>query len=155
MTMKRNINLGLLILIIAVVLSFTVASVYYQVTFKNLNQESKTKLSELQKVTPTLLEKKAELAETSAKTESLTEKYTGIKSEKEELEDEVDSLEDQLDSTKNELIQTKEDLRDAEALADSYKSDYEDAQSEIAGLEDDIDDICLYLSDEGLSHEDC
>ena len=153
--MKNNINFGLLILILAIVLSFVAATVYYQTTFRTLNRESKTKLSELQKVTSTLLEKKAELAETAANEQSLTEKYTGIKSEKDELEDEVDSLEDQLTAKTNELIQSMEDLRDAQSLAESYKSDYEGAIDDIKELGEDIDDVCDALIALGGSSGKC
>jgi chromosome segregation ATPase len=153
--MKNNLNFGLLILILAIVLSFVAATVYYQTTFRTLNIDSKTKLSELQKVTSTLLEKKAELAETAAKEQSLTEKYTGIKSEKDELEDERDSLEDQLAAKSNELVQTKEDLRDAQALADSYKSDYENAIDDIKELGSDKDDVCDALTALGGSSGHC
>jgi hypothetical protein len=48
-----------------------------------------------------------------------------------------------------------EDLRDAQALADSYKSDYEGAIESIKELGDDIDDVCDALIAAGGSSGHC
>jgi flagellar motility protein MotE (MotC chaperone) len=153
--MKHNVNIGLLILIIAILFCFSAAAIYYQTTFKRVSNEYKVKLSELQKVTSTLLEKKVELAETSAKKESLTEKYSDIKSVKETLEDENSNLKKQLDDKKNELIYAKEDLRIAEedlenqkALADSYKKERDDMEDLKNSYRTDVSALCIIIDEQ-------
>ena len=153
--MKRNINFGLLVLIIAILFCFCIAAVYYQITFRNLNQKSKTKLSELQKVTSTLVEKKAELAETSAKEETLKDKYIGVKSEKEKLADEVSSLKTQLKNKIDELLDAKTKLKNAEAVAATYLEQKEEYQRKYSSCNNDLDNVCDELHSEGASHEDC
>ena len=153
--MKKNVNFGLLILIIAILFCFSAAAIYYQVTFKNLSKEYNTKISELQKVTSTLLQKKAELAETAAKEQDLKGRYTGIREENEELEEQRDNLENQLEDKKDELLETKEQLRVSQNQASILQDDIEDYKDDIADYIDDIDDLCDYLDSEGLSHADC
>ena len=44
--MKRNVNLGLLVLIVASLILFTGFAVYYQTTFKGITEEYNTKLGQ-------------------------------------------------------------------------------------------------------------
>jgi len=145
--MKRNMNLGLLILIIALLLCFSAASIYYQSTYKVLVKESKTKLSELQKVTSILLEKKEELAETSAKKETLETKYTDIKEEKETIEDELDTTKTNLESARNELLVTKDSLRKEQALSATYMEQRDEYKSERDALQSDLNSVCSDFQD--------
>jgi len=62
--MKRDVNLGLLILIIFSIFLFSGFSVYYQTTFKDISLEYQQKLKQLGKVTEDLGAKKQELNET-------------------------------------------------------------------------------------------
>ena len=63
--MRRDINIGLLFLIVATLIVFAGFTVYYQTTFKNVSNEYKAKLTELEKVSSDLESKKKELTETS------------------------------------------------------------------------------------------
>jgi len=145
--MKRNMNLGLLILIIALLVCFSAASIYYQSTYKVLVKESKTKLSELQKVTSVLFEKKEELAETSAKKETLETKYTDIKTEKETIEDELDTTKTNLESARNELLQTKDELRREKDLSLTYLSQRDEYKSQSESFQSDLNSVCSDVQD--------
>ncbi len=63
--MKKDVNFVFFILIIATVISFAGFTAYYQISFRNINDEYDTKLSELNKVTSDLLEKKSILLQTT------------------------------------------------------------------------------------------
>ena len=62
--MKKDVNLGLLVLIIASVLLFSGFSVYYQTAFKDVSLEYQEKLGQLSEVTEQLSSKRQELNET-------------------------------------------------------------------------------------------
>ncbi|MBU3896298.1 hypothetical protein KKG36_03245, partial [Patescibacteria group bacterium] len=62
--MKKDVNFGLLVLIIASIILFSGFSVYYQTTFKDVSLEYKEKLEQLSKVTTELSTQKQALNET-------------------------------------------------------------------------------------------
>ena len=152
---KKNVNFGLLIMIVALVVSLAAASIYYQTTFKSIKKEHDTKMSELQKVTSTLLEKKEELAQTTAKQETLESKYTDVKEEKESLEDQIDSLEDQVSQKTNELLAAREDIKNKEALITSYQKDIKNLEDDKQDLQGEIDDICEEAAGKAYTLENC
>ena len=91
--MKRDVNLGLLLLIAAALLMFSGFTVYYQTTFKNVSKSFEIKLNELEGVSKELEAKRGQLNETSVqlqlkkqKEESLSEQYVDVKSERDQLE---------------------------------------------------------------------
>ncbi|MDP6265645.1 MAG: hypothetical protein QF584_02645, partial [Candidatus Woesearchaeota archaeon] len=62
--MKRDVNLGLLILIIVSIVLFSGFSVYYETSFKDVSLEYQEKLEQLSQVTKELVTKRQELNET-------------------------------------------------------------------------------------------
>jgi septal ring factor EnvC (AmiA/AmiB activator) len=153
--LKRNINIGLLILIVALVFCFVAATVYYQMTFVQVSKNAKTKLSELQKVTSTLLQKKEELATTSAQKETLESKYTDIREAKESVEDELSDTQSELDSTKNELLQTKEDLRKEKDLSALYISQRDEYKAQRDAYLSDLNGVCDSWPEGTAKPSDC
>ncbi len=112
--MKKDVNFVFFILIIATVVSFAGFTAYYQVSFRNINEEYDTKLAELNKVTRDLLEKKTALLRTSVELnttkkgrEELGEKYNEVKDERDSLQTERDTLKENLYQTRSELEQKK------------------------------------------------
>lgn len=110
--MKRDVNFVFFILIIATVVSFAGFTAYYQVSFRNINEEYNTKLAELNKVTKDLLEKKTLLLQTSVELnttkqgrEELGERYNEIKDARDALQVERDTLTENLYQTRAELDQ--------------------------------------------------
>ena len=111
--MKRDVNLGLLLLIIAAILMFSGFTVYYQTTFKNLSKTYQNQLNDLGKVTKDLEAKGGALNETSVqlqlkqqKEESLSKKYVDTESQRSQLETDKKKLEVELASTKTTLAAT-------------------------------------------------
>lgn len=147
MVMKRNVNFGLLALLVAVLVCFSIAAIYYQQTFGSLSKESKSKLSELQKVTTTLLQKKEELATTSEQKKTLETKYTDVKEQKETIEEERDRLEDELDEAKSELLETKDSLKKEQELSSLYLNQRDEFKAQRDSFKSDLAGVCDYISD--------
>src|SRR3989338_2234290 len=101
--MKRDVNFGLFMLIIATLIVFAGFSTYYQRSFKNVTSDYESKLNELNEITKNLETKKTELASTQAEREKLSEReadlsqrYTTLDELKEQLEDDKAALEKNL-----------------------------------------------------------
>lgn len=145
--MKKDVNFIFFILIIATVVSFAGFTAYYQISFRNINNEYNTKLTELNQVTKDLLDKKAALMQTSVELnttkegrEQLGEKYNDVRDERDLLRGERDTLKETLYQTSAELQQrrtqvdtlSKELAVELERSAnlkedrDYYKNKYED-----------------------------
>ena len=143
--MKKDVNFVFFILIIATVVSFAGFTAYYQVSFRNINSEYDTKLSELNKVTQDLFEKKSVLLQTTSELdttkkgrEELGEQYNEIKSERDVLFVERDTLKENLYQTKSELEQKKTQVTQlsaqlvaAESEADKWKGKYDSCEEDL------------------------
>ena len=112
--MKHDVNFVFFILIIATVVSFAGFTAYYQISFRNINEEYNTKLGELNEVTKDLLGKKAALLQTSLELnttkqgrEELGEQYGDLKDERDELETDRNKIKDERDNYKENLLKTK------------------------------------------------
>lgn len=150
--MKKDVNFVFFILIIATVVAFAGFTAYYQVSFRNINEEYDTKLAELSSVTKDLLEKKAVLLQTNVELnttkkgrEELGVKYNDLKVDRDNLEDERNTFRDNLFATRNELTQTKtqldtanSQLATAEAEASKWESKYKSCDSERDSCEADL-----------------
>lgn len=137
--MKKDVNFVFFILIIATVVSFAGFTAYYQISFRNINEEYNTKLAELNKVTKDLLEKKAILMQTSVELnttkqgrEELGEKYNEIKDERDRLQVERDTL-------KENLYQTRSELEQKRSQVESLSSQLLVEQERAARLKEDRD----------------
>ena len=115
--MKRDVNLGLLLIIVAALLMFSGFTVYYQTTFKNLSNTYKNQLTELDKVSKDLEAKRSQLNTTSVqlqlntqKEADLSVKFTDIRGERDQLATDKNKLTADLTSTKSTLAQTQANL---------------------------------------------
>ena len=167
--MKRNVNLGLLVLIVASLMLFTGFAVYYQTTFKDITLEYNTKLEELQKVTSELgLQKQAlnETYELKVKAErdrsALDTQYRDISDENLQFQRDNTNLRVEVTQTKSELGATKTDLENKKVILAQTQSDLASANSQVSSLksrrdslEDDVDRICTKLIAAGGSDSDC
>ena len=84
--MRRDVNLGLLLMILAALLMFSGFTVYYQTTFKSLSTTYQNELKELGKVTKDLESKRSLLNDTSTqlqlkkqKEEDLSMKFSDVR----------------------------------------------------------------------------
>src|SRR3989338_3515721 len=108
--MKRDVNLGLLLLIVAALLVFSGFTVYYQTTFKNLSTTYQNQLKALDAVSKDLESKRGQLNATSVqlqikqqKEEDLRKKYVDTESERTQLAQDLQRQVDNLNSEVNRL----------------------------------------------------
>src|SRR3989344_1231244 len=153
--MKRDVNLGLLLLIVAALLMFSGFTVYYQTTFKNVSQSFEIKLRELEEVGKELESKRGQLNETNIqlqlkkqKEEDLSKKFTDVRGERDQLETDKKKLEVELASTKGqlsatlaELSTTKNQLTAQVQLSQELNQQVINLKSEVKQLNDKIDDL--------------
>lgn len=153
--MRRDVNLGLLLLIVAALIMFSGFTVYYQTTFKNLSATYNNQLQELGKVTKDLEEKRGALNETSVqlqlrqqKEEDLSKKFTDVRSERDQFESDKKKLDADLGSTKSSLSATLKELENTKTELDSTKSRLaaeiqlaQDLNSQVLSLKADVDRI--------------
>lgn len=160
--MKRNVNLGLLFLIVASLVLFTGFSVYYQTTLKGISLEYNTKLSELQKVTKELGLQKQALNETyelrvKAETDrsALDSKYKDLSDENLQLEKDKTSLMVEVAQTKSELGAAQTELESKKVVLAQTQQDLSAANSKVSSLKDDVDELCVFIASNSLTHEEC
>ena len=146
--MKKDVNLGLLLLIVAALVMFSGFTVYYQTTFKNVSKSFEIKIKELESVEKELDAKRGALNETSIqlqlkkqKEDDLSKKFVDTKSERDQLESDKNKLTADLTSTKSELAGTKTNLEQAKVqLANTLA----DLAKKIADLNNALSDVAKY-----------
>ena len=162
--MKRNVNLGLLFLIVASLVLFTGFAVYYQTTLKSITIEYNTKLNDLQKVTKELGLQKTALNETyelKIKAErdrsALDSQYRDISDENLQLEKDKTSLMVEVAQTKSELGAAQTDLESKKTQLAQTQADLSAANSKISSLNNKLDELCADYAalNGGVEHEEC
>lgn len=160
--MKRDVNIGLLVLIIAAVIIFSSFSVYYQYTFKNVSLDYQNKLEQLGQVTTELSKQKQELNQTYSlrvKAEqdknTLDVKYTEVRDENQQLSSDNTNLRLEVASTKSELSEKTAQLGATQNLLASTQSELSSVKSQRDRLENDLDDVCDALTAAGGTHDEC
>ena len=167
--MKRDVNFGLLILIIVSIVLFSGFSVYYQTTFKDVSLEYQDKLNQLGQVTKQLSSKRQELSETYSlrvKAEQdknvLDQRYRDVSDENDKISADNTNLRLEVSSTKSQLAEKSSELDATKTLLAQTQSSLSSANGEItslksqrSNLKDDIDRICVSLLDLGGSDDDC
>ena len=167
--MKKDVNMGLLVLIIASIVLFSAFSVYYQTTFKDISLEYKTKLEQLSKVTTELSTQRQALNETyslKVKAEqdrqTLDARYIDVRDENDGLKSDNTNLRSEVSSTKSQLAEKSAVLAATENLLAQVQTQLGAANSEVtslksqrSSLKDDIKKICTKLIAAGGSDSEC
>ncbi len=130
--MKKDVNLGLLVLIIAAILVFSGFTVYYQTSFRDISLEYKTKLEQLQKVTKDLTTQKKELNETYSLKQKAEQDRKALDSGYREVRDENDQLKNDNSNLRLELSSTKSDLGEKTARLDATQNILAQTQVDLA-----------------------
>jgi len=132
--MKKNVNMGLLLLLVAVIICFAAFTAYYQKTFTNLSISYVNKVERIENLVGSLKKQSDILSQTSrtlnttsAEREVLGERYTTLQSEKEVVEDE--------------LTGTKQELNDKIASINALNLQISELNSRIDSLIDDVNDL--------------
>src|SRR3989338_5470258 len=153
--MRRDVNLGLLLVIVAAILMFSGFTVYYQTTFKNVSKSYDIKLKELDVISKDLESKKGQLNQTNIqltlqgqKEQDLSKKYVDTKSERDQLETDKNKLTADLSSTKSELAATLSKLVDTQnqlaaqaVLVQQLNSQVLNLKSDVNRLDDQVEDL--------------
>jgi len=167
--MKRDVNLGLLLLIIVAIVLFTAFSVYYQTTFQDVSLEYQSKLDQLSQVTKELGAKRTELNETySLRIQAeedrkvLDSRYRDVSDENLRLETDKATLQTELSSTKSdlaeksvELVSTKNLLSQTQTSLSAANGEITSLKSQRSNLKDDVERICDKLVAAGGADDDC
>ena len=162
--MKRDVNIGLLILIIAAVVIFSSFSVYYQYTFKNVSLDYQNKLEQLGQVTTELSKQKQELNQTyglRVKAEqdknTLDVKYTEVRDENQQLSSDNTNLRLEVASAKSELSEKTAQLEATQNLLASTQSELGSVKAQSASYKSRLDTVCdSYTSlNGGVEHDKC
>jgi chromosome segregation ATPase len=146
--LKKNVNFGLFLLIIATLICFTAFSIYYQQNYQKLTDEYETKVTKIDDLVDTLNLEKTKLNQTSyqlrvkaEREQDLSTKYTELRNEKEQLETDLASLQSQLSQTIIELNQKTAELASTTASLELTQSELNDANREISRLESRISSL--------------
>ncbi len=162
--MRRDVNMGLLLLIIVSIVLFSGFSVYYQSSFKNVSLEYQNKLEQLSTVSDELTSQKAELNETYSlrlKAEqdrkALDTRYKDVTGENDQLIKDNANLKAEVSNTKNQLADKTAELDATKVLLARTQSDLSSANKQISRLKSDLDDVCdSYTSlNGGTEHDEC
>lgn len=151
--MKRDVNLGLLLLIIATLLLFSGFTVYYQTNFKNVVTEYHTKLEQLKSVTTELGAEKTRLNETyqlRVKAEkdikALDTQYRILSDERDQLEADKNKLQIELTTTKANLAEIEAKLSQTQTILSQTQASLAAANAKISNLNIEIDKLKAELS---------
>jgi len=147
--MRRDVNIGLLILIIAAILLFSGFSVYYQTTFKRVSLDYQNKLDQLSDVTKELSTQKLKLNETYSLRVKIEEdkntldaRYKDVSDENERLNDDNSNLRSEISSTKSQLAEKSAQLDSTKNTLANTQADLSSANSKISSLKSKLDDVC-------------
>jgi chromosome segregation ATPase len=154
--MRRDVNFGLLLIIVATLICFSIFTVHYQNTFKNLSTNYYGKLNELDNVAQQLNMEKGKLNQTSYQLQvkekrenELSDIYSELRTEKEKVEADLQETQNALAAEKEKVIQTQDELTSTLNELTLTKSDLQEAndkiarqRDEISDLQDEIDTLC-------------
>lgn len=161
--MKRDLNLNLIQTIVILLFLIVISAIYFQHAYSELSEDYYNTTSELNKTIETFMkeqkfieEKLKELNTSKERESALGEKYTTLRTEKENLEKELAKTQEelgrvytQLENTRNELDTTKRELESTRSERDSYKSQLDEANKKIEGLNQDLIDLLAECGSSG------
>lgn len=146
--MRKDVNMGLLLLIIATLLLFSGFTVYYQTNFRDVVGEYNEKLSQLQQVKDELLSEKTRLNQTyelrikaERDIEALDSQYKDLSDERDRLESDKNSLQSELSSTKGELASNKAELSQVNDLLSTTQAELTITSSRLVSCNREVEDL--------------
>lgn len=145
--MKKNINFGLMLIIIALLVGFTGFSIYYQTTYLKLSQDYKTKVTELNDLSKALTIERSTLNQTNLQLQIKEEreqdigtKYTVLKSQKEQLESDKTKLQADLSQKNQKILELSNEVSKLEVDILNVKNQLDVANEDISDLKKDVKD---------------
>ena len=162
--MKKDVNLGLLVLIIASIILFSGFTVYYQTTFKDVSLEYQNKLEQLSMVTEDLATQKQALNETYSlkikaeqDKQTLDARYNEVRNENDNLKTDNTNLRLEVSSTKSQLAQKSAELDATTSLLSQVQTERDNYKSQRDRYKSDLDEVCSAYTtlNGGVEHEEC
>ena len=154
---KKNVNIFLLFLIVAVITGLVGITAYYQLTYRELSDDYTSKVNSLNKISKQLTSRVKELNDTKTDLrlrEEDTQKFEGlygdVLSEKDVLQGELTSTEDDLKQKLLQLQQSRADVRDLNDTIKIKENDIKDLKND---LDDVQDQVCALQAQFNLSKE--
>ena len=145
--MKQNVNFVLLFFIILASVTILGATVYYQLTLKDLSGKYNEALVEIETINKSLGSKLRRLADVRSELELKSERETElsgqfmeIKGTKEELEAANSRLQTELNTAKIEITTTKTELANAMQDIAALQTDLSNARKTLLSLDQDLEE---------------
>ncbi|MBI2135434.1 hypothetical protein HYU09_05570, partial [Candidatus Woesearchaeota archaeon] len=108
--LKKDVNLRLIFLILALIITITVFSIFYQDKFKSISSDYENKTNQLEKITAKAVSDEIKVQEISQQQENIRQDketlekgYNDLKSENQALKEDIASISLELQATKSEL----------------------------------------------------
>jgi len=157
MYIKKNVNMGLLLLVIVLAAAITALGIYYNYDYGSLSQRYTTQLDNLKKVTDDLMLHKSKLNQTASELRlkeqdesDLNVKYTELRDDNERLDRENTQLDADLKLTLTKLNERTTELADAKNTVATQDLEIADLEDDLdickitkSNLEDKVDELCI------------
>jgi len=144
----KNINILLLVLIVLIASSLVGATVYYQNTFQDLNDEYTSKSELLQNISAELAKQQqmlnqttGELAIKTTREAELSKKYSNLTDIKEYLEAYSADLEQEVDTLKDDYVAKSNELKNVKLQNTNLTVQVDDLEDQVEDMDDIIDDL--------------
>ncbi|HII16608.1 TPA: hypothetical protein HA361_01720 [Candidatus Woesearchaeota archaeon] len=146
--MRKDVNFGLLLLIVAVLITFAGFTTYYQSVFSTVESNYTQKIAELTAIKDSLETARENLSETltfkSTKLEdyeALDEQFLDVAKERDQFSEDNTKLKSELSKARTELIKKEEDLANKDKQITDLSADLTSERAENEELLDDINDL--------------
>ena len=143
--MKKNINFGLMLIILAVLVGFTGFSIYYQMNYLKLANSYKLKQTDLTDALTKLQNERSQLNQTSFQLQikeeasaDLGTKYTILKSQKEQLDTDKAKLQSDVSQKNQKILELTSDISNLQVNIATVQTKLDTANNQISGLQSDV-----------------
>ena len=160
--LKKDMNLKLVFLILALVVAIAIFSTFYQTKLKDISTEYENKTEALEKITAKAVSEEAKVQEISQISEkvqkdkgAIEKSYTELKNENEALKTDKNNLQEELAKTKSELQDKIDKFNLLQNRFNQVEESLIEANDEISRLAAKIRNLCKQLQESGRSGEGC
>ena len=160
--LKKDINLRLIFLILALIITITGFSIFYQNKFKNISTDYENKTKQLEKITAKAVSEESKSQELSQQQENIRQDKEALESRYNEITSENQAPKKDLDSIRLELGRTKSELADKTSMFSLLQTRFDQveeslvkANDEISRLSAKVKELCSELESAGGSNDEC
>lgn len=160
--LKKDMNLKLIFLILALIIAIAGFSIFYQNKFKGISTDYENKTQQLEKITAKAVSEEAKVQEISQQQENIKQDKEALESRYNEITSENQALKKDLDSIRLELEKTKSELADKTSMFNLLQTRFDQvegslikANDEISMLSAKVKELCSELESAGKSNDEC